>query len=592
MAVYEKSYIYKVYRDGVFLGVLPNVISEFQTSQQINTLAVELPIVVQTQFDTAELAPPYLETEDGQIFETEDGQPFTLERYPDVVGLQDGEALIRNNNDLVVIEYSEDEPNGIQVFEGYISKWRAKYGAGSDIVTITALSYGTEAANYVAKSGSTLAINQSTAQTGSRDFSYTGGISGNSRIAESFRATGDYGVSKISIEIRNQYNWFYGASTSKVCKLTLYQGVIPNGLNDPTGGGSYLGEAQVAISNSAYQMIDFVFGDPIDVSSGQDYYFVLESTTPVGSYPADFQVGAAGTGALSNAQVYTYYSPYGTFPEAWQSYGGSTEQLVFQVYSSAGNTTAEYEDTDPADMLRDALDSAIGQGSHLNYDSSIESTPYLVDYTFKVATIQEVADKARELAPSNWFYYVDPADTKFYFKEPSTTPDHTFVKGVHLSELDIEADSELIRNLILFSGGDVGGGVNLFNQYTNQDSITLSGRQKLERMSDNRVTVPGTADRLAESFLEERADEIIRSGLFLPASLYDVTTVNIGDMIRVTGMGNWIDEELIQITDLKRMPTGLFMTLGKLPVEGDSFIDEIKRDLAKQQTINNPDQPS
>lgn len=585
MPIYEKTYDYKVYRNGEFLGLLPGVISPFTTNQRINTVAVELPITVQTQFDTSELQPPYLETEDGEILETEDGEPFTLERYPDVIGPQDTEALIRNNNDLVVIEYSEDNPNGVQVFEGYISRWKAKYGAGSDIIEISALSYGVELDNYVAKSGSTLQISQET-ETGQRNISESDGYELYGQNID----PGTYSISQIDVLMVVTVN-------PTIVTVKLYQGVLNDSETSETGDGVLLGTVIRSLAKNGDSSLDpnewfpFVFDDPIAVSSGSDYYFTVETTRDTGSgglgpvWIAEAgDVYAGGEGGY----FFNYTPPFGS--PRW-SMGGT--DLAFRVYAATGNTTAEYEDTDPSDMLRDALDSYIGQGGNVNYDdNSIEDTPYLVDYTFKVATILEVAEKAKELAPGDWYYYVDPADSKFYFKAPSTTPDHTFVKGVHLSDLEIEASVEEIKNLVLFSGGDTGGGVNLFNQYSNQDSIDLTGRQKLERMSDNRVTVNATADRLAESFLEENGDEIFRSAIFLAASVYDITTVNVGDVVRITGLGNWVDEELIQITELKRTPDGLFLTLGKLPLRAKSYIDEIKRDLAKQQTIDNPDAPS
>src|SRR6185369_3007894 len=112
----ELSYQYKIYRDGIYLGQLPNVKSEFGYDQDINTPATEITVVVGQSFDTAHDPIEPIETEDGQLLTTENGLTLETERAVENIGVKDSGTLLANFNDLVVWEYSPDYPNGKIVF--------------------------------------------------------------------------------------------------------------------------------------------------------------------------------------------------------------------------------------------------------------------------------------------------------------------------------------------------------------------------------------------------------------------------------------------------------------------------------------------
>ena len=118
----EKTWIYKVYRNSVYLGILPYVISDFGYRQDINTAGAQLNIQLGAILDTAPLPVDPIETEDGNPLETEAGEIIYIERQPDTIGNSVSTNLIRNGNKIDVYESSDYHPNGKKVFTGKINR--------------------------------------------------------------------------------------------------------------------------------------------------------------------------------------------------------------------------------------------------------------------------------------------------------------------------------------------------------------------------------------------------------------------------------------------------------------------------------------
>jgi hypothetical protein len=59
----ERTYQYKVFRNNVYLGLLPNVTSDFSYRQPINTGGVKMEVVISQTLDTSPEDVVPLETE-------------------------------------------------------------------------------------------------------------------------------------------------------------------------------------------------------------------------------------------------------------------------------------------------------------------------------------------------------------------------------------------------------------------------------------------------------------------------------------------------------------------------------------------------
>ena len=79
MATIEKKYVYKVTRGSTYLGVLPNVVSEFSYTHNINSAGTQMEIEVADTADTSNLSVEDLQDEYGNPLQAEDGSTLTTD---------------------------------------------------------------------------------------------------------------------------------------------------------------------------------------------------------------------------------------------------------------------------------------------------------------------------------------------------------------------------------------------------------------------------------------------------------------------------------------------------------------------------------
>ncbi len=564
-----------MYRDGNFLGLLPNVVSPFTYAQDINTGSTETVIEVNRTLDSAFEDVLNLETEAGDPIQTEDNQNITTERSEEYIGEKDSGFLIANGNDVEVYEYSDDDPNGVLVFSGYISGWKNTVGFG-DKTEITCISHGKDLDDYVyGNSAFTLQTSQTTTD-GFFDFAPAGSTGryvsvGGKAIdimAQSFTGLG-YTLSKLSFELaRGTYTG--GIPSSVTVTMKLYQGAI--------GSGTLLDTvtANPATGYPTFSFTDFTLNTPVTLVSGNTYHVRLSASDYTSA-----KVNSAGGYAGGEHQFHVASAG------GWS--GSIGYDMTFKLYTGSILTDAAFTSTDPSNMIKNALDD--GYGGLVNYTgSSIDLTGLSITYTFRLATVLEIIKKALELAPPGWYWYVDPATQVLTFKDTSATPTHRFTLHKELEKLEIESTIEYIKNVVYFSGGPTSG-VNLLKLYTDTDSLAINKRG-LARLADNRVTLAATAQALSESLMEENSDEEFLSTATITAEKYDIDTINLGDTVAFQSFGNFVDRLILQVTKIKRGGDYVDITLGKLKLKSSTYVEKLKRDLENQQTLENPNTPS
>ncbi len=581
MAVSEKHYLYKSFRDGVFLGIIQNVTSPFRYTLQINNAGSSMEMVVGTNPDDVRDAVDELITESGDTLITEDGDTLVTERPEPIFGNETERTLIRNGNDIEVYEVSSDNPTGKLVFSGYISKYAPNFG-GDGNIKCTVLSYGVEMDQYLIQGASTIDADQATGT----DLEYIfddflgGGPSGGwNKTGQSWIAGGSAtNLSKIIVKMKAY------SSTPADVTLKVY--------DNSAQSGTPLATATRTVDSMVGAEYEFAFASPITLIPGGTYYF--------GLYPT----------AISSAGVYVYYkastNPYanGTM---WQSnYGGGSgggswapvpigslpagSDLYFQTYYTAGATDVPFTLDDPANIVDTIVSNFNSQGGHIDI-GDVDLTGLSLSYTFKINTILEGVKKCLDLSPSNWYWYVNPATSLLYFKETPTAATHTMILGRHMKELDLEVSIENLKNIVYFSGGDAGAGENLFVRAEDSDSLD-DFPQGIARISDNRVTLSGTADALMDNFLDNNSSEDYIVQLKIPAIVYDISLFNPGDTVGFGGFGNFVDFLILQIVSLTREANIITLNLGMLPKRASAQIEAAQRSITDLQTVNNPANPS
>ncbi len=571
----DRTYLYKISRNGVYLGLLPNVVSDFSYKQEINTGAVQVQIDVNQSLDTADEAPPILITEqDGSWITTENGIPITAERSLEVIGNKDSGRIIANFNDIEIVEISSDHPNGVTVFTGYISKWSAVAGS-QDICSLTCISYGKDLSDYIY--GTNIYTAQES-QAVQNEVWYGSYGSYAPLQAQTFIPGSNYNLTKITLKMATG-DGNGNTNTSANINMYLYSGT-------PSAPGTLLGTTS-ATATSPYPTLadlDFIFPTSIALTGGQTYFWAIvgENYHTLGitlaSDPDRYTNGAFWLAKTDFTSVIGPFSP---------------QDAYFKIYSSTTVVSdAQFTATDPGNMVKQAVDGYRAQGGVVNYATgTVDLAGYTLTYFFKLATILEIINKARELAPFDWYWYIDPGTQILYFKETLTTATHKMVIGRHAESFNIEASVEEIINVVYFSGGPTAG-VNLLKLYTNVPSLAVN-RRGMNRLTDNRVTDATTASTLGQANINENNAEIFRTDpLTINANTYDISLFKPGDTLAFEGFGSFIDSLIFQITAIDRHPDYASLTLGKLPLRSDFYVDQIRRDLDDQATLANPTAPS
>ena len=581
------QHIYKISRDGTYLGELENVTSEFGYQHEINTVMVSLNISVKNTINTAQQATEPLLTESGLEIQTEDDQPLLTERAPDIVGNTSGSALIRNNNDIEVVEISRDHPNGKVVFEGFISKWRARIG-GSDDIQITCLSYGHELKNYLAQSNAT--ADQSQPATNNAV-----------RLAK----TVDFGA---TLEWEKAGQAFTtGASVTNVSAVKVKLGTNPDGLGQEitltlwpsvaaaNASSGALGSVTQYVGAAAATEYTFTFASPISVTPSSTYFFTVEtqgmSLTNPGVY-ISYQTGIYAVNKMYFAS-YAGGSGGGSYVATPIGSISSESALYFTTYSTTGAVNDPHLSQELSSIIEQVMDSYVSRGGAVTYTpSSIDSTGVTASLTFKLNTLEEVLDKVLNIAPANWYYYVSPQDSILHFHQASATADYIFVLGRDVIELDIEATIEKLKNIVYFTGGDTGGGQNLLVTGTDTASINSGDRVGLERLADNRVTVVSTGEQIVSSFLDENAEEKYITSVTVTRGRTDLTLVMPGKTIGFAGYGTFIDNLVLPVVAVDRKRDTLKLNVGILPKRVAADLEEAKEEVLEVQTVDNPDEPA
>lgn len=584
-----KTYAYKVYRDGEYLGLLPNVISEFSYSQDINSGFSQLSIVVGASADVNSNDVEALQTELGEDITDEFGAVLTTERPLDLVGNDNPNALIRCNNTIEVYEYSDDDINGVLVFAGYMEDWEASYG-GSENINVACLSYGVDLTDYIIQTGTSTITTQSIDTTTATP----SGVWGKA-FAQQIEPVSNIAIDGLRLKLANN-----GALPTEV--MLVYGNPELDSFAVITGANTYtLGPGNVLLATSTTVQVNaaspteyyFAFDESHTLAAGSLYYalfwygaFETNVLQLAGAGLADLPIVAAHIGELYTALLPT--NNMSTNPV----YSTAFPALYIELLSTGGSVVSPYTNSDPTVILRDIIDNYVGQGGRVNYSaSSTDLTGLSIDYEFNLQTTLEGVKKCLELAPADWYWYVNPATQVLYFLQTEATATHTFIKGLHISKLQLKASIENVRNLLYFSGG-LSGATNLFTKYVNTTSRAELGRQRLERKSDNRVTVQATADAIGEAFLDEHESEDYQTRITIIGATYDLASLNPGDTIGFSGFGNFVDNLILQIVNIRRHPDYAELTVGQFPPRQTAMVQQALADIDKLQTIDNPSTPS
>jgi hypothetical protein len=567
----NKRYIYKISNNGQYIGNLPNVVSDFAVSLDINTAGSQLSVICATSADTSRLSVDPLTDEAGNVLTNESLVTLTTEGQSPIVspGAFGTNAIIKNGNSIQVIEYSYYWPNGKSMFLGKIERWEASFGGEGNDETIKILAYsdGQDLDNYLIRASPytlTLDVSQPTQNSSvTVDMASMGGAW--DKYGQTWTAGG--GVTNLSA-----ISIYMASSVTQTVNMRIYDN--PSTLNEIAASGivinaGFSGEQQFTIN-------------PVLITPGQHYFFEIDVLAG-----GSLTLYAQNTNPYAGGLMYVSNYAGGGGGGAWTPVAGS--DLYFKTYSGTGSTIATYTNYEPVFMLQDFLGDYNSRGGKIVLNNYL-NTSLALTYTFNTNTIYEGIQAVLRLTPDGYYYTVDLGTNQINFVQTSLTADITITKGRHIDQLVFIATIENVVNQVFFTGGPTSG-VNLYKSYANTGSVDLYG-PKLKRLSDNRVTVAATADAIGQSAIIEGFDENYQTTVTILDTTMDITLLKPGLLIGFNGFGTFVDQILAQIVRVEYTPAEAKLTLGILPKRLHPEFEKITRGLIAQQTLANPTAPS
>ena len=515
--------------------------------------------------------------------------------------------------DLEVQVYAIDDNyiNGVNIFTGYISDYIVDEAA--EKIDIVVFGYGAHLNEYVLKGETRLAIMPITGTTKQ----FTGAWSD---------TVWSFGIHLTAASEIRKIKMHMGVSSAGdvPIQFSLYRG-------DPT-----LNDITVTAGTPAYnidsgnELIEQATAS-VTVSSetGTVYTWEFSNTThPAGDYYIDaglidssaiLEVYGSGSDSVSATESYKPVGrAYGTRATANNSTFGVSLQsdlpmAYMEILKPQGESTdVSFDSVDPSAIVRYAVQNLISQGGDLTYDeNSIPLSGTTVSYDFKSATILQVVNKALELSPKDWYFYIDQGTSKLVFKPKNTGIQHKLVIGNHVNQLNLDKRSRDIVNTVLFIGG-VTNGSNLYRKYTNASSIATYG-ERLKVITDNRVTLESTASIMANRVLDKQPGPEIMTRVKVVN--YNLESISVGDVFSFRGAESTPGE--LSLFDVGKFDVARFdysaavldtlrlqaarvdyrsghsaIVLSSTPPDVNKRVQDIRNNLDNINTIENPSQPN
>ena len=564
----QKRYIYKVYNSsGQFLGRLPHPTSDFSFSQDINTAGTQIKVQIPVSADTS-----YLPSNDAVLDESgsnvldEGSNNILSDGANTILGLGGGsDELIENGNQVVVVEYSYYNPNGVVMFRGVIKRWEASFGGDGQDDTITLLIYsdGQDLSNHLIRGYGLLVLDQSQTSQNDHVTVTNNSSTGFTLIGQAFKT---------------------GSSVNNIGAITVHLAAVSTPKTVPihlciSPGGREIGSVSKTISSTKAADYQFVFTSPVPVSPSTSYFFRISASDSNG------------------VNAYIHDSVSYTGGHMWLNVGSgwvvdSSQEFYFETYSAPLSTVATYTNKDPStEILEPVLDAYALEGGKIGYNGgSIDATGLSLSYTFNTNTVLEGIQAMLSVSPNGFYWYVDLGTDILYFKQASTSADIVLTKGKHLNQIKIVATTEYVVNQVYFTGG-VSGGSNIYTLDQDSTSIAQYGIG-LERLSDNRVTDTTTAHAIGGSEVAQKKDEQYQTVVTVVDKTIDTTLFKPGLIIGFNGFGTFVDTLLAQIVHIDYTPNQVTLQLGLLPKRIVTHVEKGTKQLVALSTVNNPTHPS
>jgi hypothetical protein len=525
------------------------------------------------------------------------------------------------NHKVKVYVFDKEEPEGKLIFQGYISAYTPIYK--NDKVEVTILSFGAELNDFILDGVKKVHIQQTTKNSyqtieylynGTNDYwrmrgqeMYLTSPTNIDLSGVTFNLALDSGSVPVPTRVKVLVMSYIPTSPSTIPFYDMYNN------NYSALNVAVYDELFVDVDSTTPKDYEITFSNLISLNMYNTLFIALLPTNYAGSGSNKVRIATKASGGYSEVALWagsvagSQFLPYG-------------EQFYYKLHYKEAATKSVFNSYDPSQILKDCVTNYVQQNGSVNYsDTTIDMTGTEVSYTFNVNSTLEAINKCVELAPRDWYWYLDYGSNLINFHKKKQTPDHTFNLEKDIIDAKFEKRIESIVNTIYFTGGDTGGGENLFKKYTVSESINKYGIKAM-KYSDQRVTNTTTADTIANSILEQKSFPELRVVLEILDSNnnqnmgYDIESIKVGDTVAVrnitqqVGLSTWdyarwdqsywdyniynLSSLTMQVIKLTYKENSVVLEASTIPTDVNKRIEDINRNLEVLQTLNNPTIPT
>lgn len=554
----QPSYVYKHYKAGVYQGTL-KVGNELNFTSEIGANSAPMTVIIPTDLELT--SPSYSDN-------------FIVDEVGDNIIDKNGNSLLYSSafsiegvptvgDVITVTEFSAFYPRGLVIYSGIVITLATNYADNN--VELQCLSEGVRLDNYLvnikdeqsvvssASANATIGVSQSTTPTSALT----------SRIAQTFQVASATDVTSVDVDI-----------TALNAAPVGYSFYIRQGT--PLSAGSTLYSASGYFLETGSTKIKLAM--PVSLAASTTYFFELRNTS--GNHGARVEFSISSTAGYANGAEYAYSNNGGWVSTAYD--------MVFTINEASGTGVNQFNSYDPGVIARELLEGfEQTAGTVKHSDSSVRTTSTTVSYTFTFNTYYEALKKCVELAPSNWYFSVDPGTGLVTFDRKRGAV-HILTKG-KVSHFDVALSLEDVINNVYFSGGDTGAGKNLLVNKNDAQSIEDYG-QWLNLPTDSRVTDQTSGELIAQGLIDQHSQPRLRSaGVEVPISYYNISALRQGQVVTFAGYAPIINDAELQIVRVQRYADRVRLALEVLPPSVTKRIEDIRRNLLVQETLNNPE---
>jgi hypothetical protein len=562
----QSNYIYKVFDSisGAYLGNLPNVSTDFSLPLEINSSGAQITIKCAVTPDISDQPVEAILDETGAAVLDESNNAITTDTATPYSSPGIGGALIRNGNTIQIWEYNYYYPNGHCRFLGRIDKHEdnLKTDSGDDLIIIYAYSDGMDLDQYMVLNQPT--VDQSQTAADSTAVLYFGNTY--PAIGQSVTpGTGISGVARIRLKLSavagNTPIVSMGlyASRAGIANFSAFQGgIAPDAV-----------ATQIVTSTNA-KTYDFIFNYKFPTTFSGSYTFVVYCTDTSG-----VNIYYQSTDVYANGSLLSQYITGG--------------DLYFQTYGNSQSTNPTYASIDPSNI---ALSVISNYGGDITASgTTVQPSNLTVNYQFNTATVHTGLQNVLTLAPSGFYYYVDPGTDIFYLQPASTTADYTLVKGIHLNDVSITPTTEYLVNTVYVVGGTPVSASQIYTLDQDAASVARYG-QRAQIHTDQNILDAVTAHIVAQNIIEANKDEQYMGEITVLGGTMDISLLLPGKTLGFSGFGSYIDGVVVQIVRAEFSPDKVVLQLGILPKRASVQIEQTIRDLISLATVDNSATPS